>query len=79
MRNHAPFISRRTWDTLPGKYSGDEVPLYATLSHTWGPKGSEVTYEDIVKSTAAEWKTGYASRNVTRTDNSLQKWMDLPP
>jgi len=38
------------------KFFGDEVPLYATLSHTWGPKGSEVTYEDIVKGTATESK-----------------------
>lgn len=41
-------------------FLGDEIPLYATLSHTWGPKGSEVTYEDIVKGTAAERKAGYA-------------------
>jgi hypothetical protein len=41
-------------------FFGDEIPPYATLSHTWGPKGSEVTYEDIVKGTAAERKAGYA-------------------
>jgi hypothetical protein len=40
-------------------FFGDEIPLYAILSHTWGPKGSEVTYEDIVKGTTRERKAGY--------------------
>ncbi|KAF2193470.1 HET-domain-containing protein [Zopfia rhizophila CBS 207.26] len=34
------------------KFSGDKIPPYATLSHTWGPAGSEVTYEDVSKGTA---------------------------
>jgi hypothetical protein len=41
-------------------FFGDEIPSYVILSHIWGPKGSEVIYEDIVKGTAAERKARYA-------------------
>jgi hypothetical protein len=37
---------------------GDKIPPYAILSHTWGPDGSEVTYEDVSTSTAKS-KAGY--------------------
>lgn len=45
----APFLA---------KYFGDKIPLYTTLSHTWGPVGGEVTYEVISKGTAGR-KAGY--------------------
>jgi hypothetical protein len=38
--------------------SGDNVPEYAILSHTWGPDGEEVTYEDLLKGTGKH-KPGY--------------------
>lgn len=41
------------------EFVGANVPRYAILSHTWGPGGSEVTYDDISKGTAAS-KPGYA-------------------
>jgi hypothetical protein len=38
--------------------SGDSTPEYAILSHTWGPDGEEVTYEDL-KTGVGEDKPGY--------------------
>ena len=38
--------------------SGDNVYKYAILSHTWGPDGEEVTYEDLIKGTGKH-KPGY--------------------
>jgi hypothetical protein len=40
------------------EFSGDNIPPYAILSHTWGPEGSEVTYKDISKG-IVESKDGY--------------------
>jgi len=36
-----------------------DIPEYAILSHTWGPGGEEVTYEDMIKGTGKD-KPGYA-------------------
>jgi len=36
----------------------DDIPLYAILSHTWGPDSDEVTYRDIVSGTGTD-KAGY--------------------
>jgi hypothetical protein len=36
----------------------DKIPLYAILSHTWGPEQDEVTFIDIVERTN-EGKAGY--------------------
>jgi hypothetical protein len=29
------------------EFGGNNLPAYATLSHTWGADGDEVTFEDI--------------------------------
>jgi hypothetical protein len=34
------------------EFSSDKIPPYAILSHTWGPDGTEITYEDVSKGTA---------------------------
>jgi len=60
-------------------FFGDEIPSYATLSHTWGPKGSEVTYEDIVKGTAAERKAGYAKIRFCREKAASHEYIVPPP
>ncbi|VUC32880.1 unnamed protein product [Clonostachys rosea] len=36
----------------------DKIPPYAILSHTWGPKDTEVTFEDVIGK-AGKSKTGY--------------------
>jgi hypothetical protein len=47
-----------------GKFSltkdlvGVNIPLYAILSHTWGPDSEEVTYQDMVHGSGKD-KTGY--------------------
>jgi hypothetical protein len=38
--------------------SGDNIPEYAILSHTWGPDEEEVTYNDLINKTG-EHKSGY--------------------
>ena len=38
--------------------SGDKIPEYAILSHTWGPAGEEVTFEDLMNNTGRH-KPGY--------------------
>jgi hypothetical protein len=44
---------------LSKEFTGDdEIPNYAILSHTWGPDGDEVTFEDLAKGTG-ENKHGY--------------------
>ncbi len=44
--------------SLTNDLTNDILPLYAILSHTWGPDNEEVTYGDIVDG-AGERKTGY--------------------
>jgi Heterokaryon incompatibility protein (HET) len=43
--------------SLTGPFNQD-IPEYAILSHTWGPDGEEVTYEDMMKGTGND-KPGY--------------------
>jgi len=38
--------------------SGDNIPRYAILSHTWGADDEEVTFKDLVKGTGKN-KAGY--------------------
>jgi WD40 repeat protein len=38
--------------------TGDRIPLYAILSHTWGTDNEEVSYEDLQKGTGMH-KSGY--------------------
>jgi hypothetical protein len=40
------------------EFPDDKIPLYAILSHTWGPDGEEVTFTDLVDGTGRE-KPGY--------------------
>jgi hypothetical protein len=40
------------------EFSGDKVPLYAILSHTWRLDGGEVTFKNISEGTATS-KAGY--------------------
>jgi hypothetical protein len=37
---------------------GDNIPVYAILSHTWGPDNEEVSYDDLVNGTGIH-KVGY--------------------
>jgi len=41
------------------EFSGNNIPPYAILSHTWGPDGEEVTFRDLVDQTGKD-KVGYA-------------------
>ena len=40
------------------EFSGDDIPPYAILSHTWGADSEEVTFKDIVKGRGNS-NTGY--------------------
>src|SRR5436853_1289717 len=40
------------------EFIGDNIPLYAILSHTWGADGEEVTFKDLVNHTGKS-KAGY--------------------
>jgi hypothetical protein len=40
------------------EFQGNNVPAYAILSHTWGPKNEEVIYQDLL-SGIGEGKSGY--------------------
>ncbi|OAL04617.1 hypothetical protein IQ06DRAFT_99519 [Phaeosphaeriaceae sp. SRC1lsM3a] len=40
------------------EFLGSNIPAYAILSHTWGTKGEEVTYQDLQQKTGKE-KDGY--------------------
>jgi hypothetical protein len=55
------------------------IPAYATLSHTWGPDGEEVTYEDLIKRTG-EHKPGYKKTrfcgNLAKKDGLQYFWID---
>lgn len=44
--------------SLTDDLTGNNVPLYAILSHRWGPDGAEVTYRDVVDGTGED-KAGY--------------------
>ncbi|EKG12751.1 NB-ARC domain-containing protein, partial [Macrophomina phaseolina MS6] len=59
--------------------SGDSVPEYAILSHTWGPDGDEVTYDDLMTG-AGKHKPGYDKirfcGNQARIDGLQFFWID---
>jgi hypothetical protein len=40
------------------EYTGQDIPPYAILSHTWGPDHLEVTFSDITNNTGRD-KDGY--------------------
>jgi ankyrin repeat protein len=40
------------------EYVGSNIPRYAILSHTWGPDGDEVTFQDLINGTGED-KRGY--------------------
>ncbi|KAF7536134.1 hypothetical protein G7054_g4775 [Neopestalotiopsis clavispora] len=44
--------------SLTNDLTGNNIPLYAILSHRWGPDGAEVTYRDVVDGTGKD-KAGY--------------------
>jgi len=45
--------------SLTDDITGDDIPPYAILSHTWGADREEVTFKDMVEGTG-EGKAGYA-------------------
>ena len=44
--------------SLTKDFVSNEVPVYAILSHTWGPDTTEVTYRDLIDGTGKD-KVGY--------------------
>jgi Heterokaryon incompatibility protein (HET) len=58
---------------------GDTIPLYAILSHRWGPQTEEVTYRDVVDSNG-RGKAGYKKLTFcaeqARRDGLLYFWVD---
>ena len=40
------------------EFTGDKIPQYAILSHTWGADSEEVTFKDLMKGTGKS-KAGY--------------------
>lgn len=63
---------------LTGELVG-QIPSYAILSHTWGPYGEEVTFEDMVFGTAHK-KPGYDKIKFCATkalaDGLFYFWVD---
>jgi hypothetical protein len=61
------------------EYVGDNIPLYAILSHTWGADSEEVDSKDLVEG-AGKSKAGYAKIRFCgeqAASNSLQHfWVD---
>jgi hypothetical protein len=59
------------------EFEGNEIPLYAILSHTWGT--NEITFQDI-KSAKAEEKVGYEKVKETcsmaEADGFKYVWID---
>jgi tetratricopeptide (TPR) repeat protein len=59
--------------------SGHSIPEYAILSHTWGPDGEEVTYEDLMTG-SGKLKSGYDKirfcGNQAKTDGLQYFWID---
>jgi tetratricopeptide (TPR) repeat protein len=60
--------------------SGDDIPEYAILSHTWGPDGNEVTYEDLITAGSGKYKPGYNKiqfcANQAKADGLQFFWID---
>jgi len=59
--------------------AGSDIPKYAILSHTWGPDGEEVTYEDLIAGTGKD-KSGYKKLNFCAKQANLDGleyfWVD---
>jgi hypothetical protein len=47
-----------------------DVPEYAILSHTWGPDGEEVAYEDMVNGSGKD-KPGYTKLRFAQSKYSV--------
>jgi hypothetical protein len=61
------------------QYVGDNIPPYAILSHTWGPDGDEVTFNDVSEG-RGKGKKGYCklefcSKQATK-DGLQHFWVD---
>ncbi|KAN0094165.1 Heterokaryon incompatibility protein (HET) domain containing protein, partial [Hyaloscypha variabilis] len=61
------------------EFVGHNIPNYAILSHTWGPDGHEVTFEDIMKGTgktkAGHRKLQFCARQAEK-DQFRYFWVD---
>jgi hypothetical protein len=59
--------------------TGNHVPQYAILSHTWGPDGDEVTFEDVIKGTGKH-KPGFQKLSFcgdqAKADSLHYFWVD---
>ena len=61
------------------EYHENEIPRYATLSHTWGADNEEVTYKDFIKDTEkrkAGWEKIEFCRKQAAVDNLQHFWID---
>lgn len=65
--------------SLTNDLTGNNIPLYAILSHRWGPDGAEVTYRDVVDGTSED-KAGYEKLRFcakqARRDGLRYFWVD---
>ena len=65
--------------SLTEDLAGNNIPLYAILSHRWGPNTEEVTFRDLVDGTG-EHKTGYKKirfcAEQARHDGLRYFWVD---
>ncbi|KAH3950978.1 hypothetical protein HBI56_087340 [Parastagonospora nodorum] len=61
------------------RFSGNRIPPYAILSHTWGMENEEVTFQDIMCGSGST-KAGYAKilfcRDQAKQDNLEYFWVD---
>ena len=61
------------------EFSGNKIPPYAILSHTWGDDGEEVTFDDLRDNTGKN-KAGYAKikfcREQAAIDDLQYFWVD---
>ncbi|KAL8952928.1 MAG: hypothetical protein Q9222_001187 [Ikaeria aurantiellina] len=61
------------------EFDDDNVPPYATLSHTWGPDTEEVSFRDVIEGTGKH-KTGYNKiqfcKEQAAADGLQYFWMD---
>jgi hypothetical protein len=53
---------------------GDKIPPYAILSHTWGPEGQGVIFQDIMQVSGGE-KDGYAKLRFC-AKQAAKDWLD---
>ena len=72
-------LDKSSGKVILSTYTGEKIPKYAILSHTWGPDGTEVTYEDVLNCSSMT-KPGYVkiefcAQQATR-DGLLYFWID---